>query len=214
MGLTRLDVGAFAGRLSEHPRDIPVVVDASRAGVWFDYTPRPWARQNRSGTWWAVTGQQTFYDTGDRLSDLSFELGTGWHWSEEFEASLSGIHHIKSGETPFFFDDIWVKNELIGTLQAALARNWRLNAVGRYDLDQNALRDYTIGVSRRMHCLTWKASYNFGAKMVQLGLDLNGLTGGTAPPVTSPLVSPDEVPPLPPMVPGGGVPAFPYQIVQ
>ena len=65
-----------------------------------------------------------------------------------------------------------------------------------------------------MHCLTWNVSYNYGADMVSLGLDLNGLTGGTPPPQSTPLVSPDEVPPLPPMVPGTGLKNSPFNLKQ
>ncbi|MHB8997714.1 MAG: hypothetical protein ACYC63_20910 [Armatimonadota bacterium] len=213
-GLPRLDVGAFAGYISERPEEDFPEVEATRAGVWFDYTPRPWARQNRRGLWWAATGRQTFYDTGDSLSDLAVELGTGWRWSDNFAASLSARHHFTSGESPFFFDDIWVEDELIGTLQAPLARDWQFHATARYDLDESSLRDYSLGLSRRMHCLTWKLTYDFGAEMVAVGLDLNGVTGDTAPPVTAPLVAPAQMPPLPPMIPGDAGEDFPFQILQ
>jgi hypothetical protein len=188
--------------------------EAARAGVWIYYTPRPWSRQNRRGLWWAATGRQTFYDTGDSLSDLALELGTGWRWNEDFAASLSMRHHFTGGQSPFYFDDVWVQDELIGTLQVPLAKNWRFNATGRYDLDEGSLRDYSLGLSRRLHCLTWNLNYNFGAETVQLGVDINGITGDTAPPVTAPLVNPAEMPPLPPMVPGNAGEGFPLQIGQ
>lgn len=200
-GLPRLQFLAFGGHIREHVDNLPVI-SATRAGVALDYTPYPWQRRNRRGVWWAAGARQTFYDTGDQLSDVALELGTGWHFTDTLSASVSEIHHFTSGESPFFFDNVWVEDELVGTLDTALARNWRFRGTGRWDLDRGELRDYTLMFSRRMHCLTWNLGYSFGAELFSVGLDINGVTGGTAPPDTAPLVSPDEVPPLPAPVPG------------
>ena len=200
-GLPRLEFTAFAGYLHEHVEDGPLI-EASRGGLELDYTPFPWQRRNRRGVWWAATGRQTFYDTGQQLRNLQVELGTGWIFSDRFSASLSGMHQFTSGESPFFFDRPWVEDELDGTLEAGLTADWRLNLTGRWDLDRSQLRDYTVKLSRRVHCLTWNIGYNYGAELFTVGLDLNGMTGNTVPPVATPLVAPDEVPPLPQMIPG------------
>lgn len=214
-GLPRLEFTAFADYIHEHVQtrdDVPMIA-AARAGVVLDYTPYPWQRRNRRGVWWAASGRQTVYNTGEALSDLAVELGTGWYFGENLSASLSETHHFTSGSTPFFFDKVWVQDELVGTLGTRLATNWRLDATGRWDLSAGELRDYDVMLSHRVHCLTWKAGYSLGADMFTLGLDLNGITGGTPPPVTNPLVAPGEVPPLPAPVPGNAATTPSFQIV-
>lgn len=213
-GLPRLELTAYAGDISEHVEEDHVpLISHSRAGLALDYTPYPWQRRNRRGTWWAASGRDTFYDTGQNLSDLAVELGTGWQFADKFGASVSEIHHFTDGTSPFFYDKVWVQDELVGTLDTTFARNWRFQGLARWDLDRGSMRDYAVKLSRRMHCLTWSAGYSLGADLFSLGLDLNGLTGGTQPPVTAPLVAPGEVPPLPAPIPGEAAKASRFQVV-
>ena len=202
-GLPRLELMAFGGHLREHPEG-QSRIDQSRVGVQLDYTPYPQQHQSRQGWWWAASARQTLYSTGDQLSDLAFEAGVGWTLGKALSMSVSDRRHFPGGSSPFFFDRVWVEDELVGTLNTNPSRQWSLNATGLWDLEGDGLRDYTIQLNRRLHCLTWNIAYRYGADMVSVGLDLNGITGGTPPPHTAPLVSPDEVPPLPSMVPGVG----------
>ena len=212
-GLSRLDLTAFGGHVREHVDGLPCI-DQSRVGVQLDYTPYPQRHQSRQGWWWAASARQTLYTSGEQLSDLALEAGAGWKLGEALALSVSDRRHFPSGTSPFAFDRVWVEDELIGTLDTNPLRTWSLSATGRWDLEEEGLRDYTLQINRRMHCLTWNMSYSFGAQMVSVGLDLNGLTGGTPPPQAAPLVSPDEVPPLPPMVPGVGPTNSPFRFTQ
>lgn len=212
-GLPRLDLKAFAGRVHERVDGLPRI-DKGRAGLQLDYTPYPQRRESRQGWWWATSARQTLYTSGDQLSDLALEAGVGWKMGEALALSVSDTRHFSSGSSPFFFDRVWLEDELVGTLSTDPARKWSLGATGRWDLEGGGLRDYTFQINRRMHCLTWNVSYSYGADMVSVGLDLNGLTGGTPPPQTVPLVSPDDVPPLPPMVPGIGPTNAPFSFTQ
>lgn len=203
-GLSTLDLTAYAGYLREHVDRLPVIAE-SRAGLELQYTPLPLQRERRQGWWWAATGRHTLYSTGDHLSDLALETGLGWNLGHEVALALSGTHHFTDGDSPFYFDDLWVEDELTGTLQTNRAREWSFGATGRWDLERGDLRDYSLQLSRRRHCLTWNLIYNFGSETIAVGLDLNGLTGQTPPPLAAPLVAPDEVPPLPtpvPLLPG------------
>lgn len=207
-GLSRLDLKAYAGRAHERVDNTPVV-SAARAGLSLEYSPRPWQRRARRGLWWAAGAEQAFYDTGQRRRDLRLELGTGWRFREGFGAAAWAVHHFTDGTTPFRFDEVYVEDELFTAVDARLDRKWSVSGLGHWDLDEGDLRDYSVSVSRRLHCLTWSLKYDFAREELAIGLNLNGLTGGTEPPETAPLLGPDDVPPLPAMVPADPARASP-----
>ncbi|MEN6301367.1 MAG: hypothetical protein ABFD96_01505 [Armatimonadia bacterium] len=199
-GVARLQGSVFAGHVVEHAPDFPRV-SASRLGVSLSYSGTPRQRQDHRGPWWATDLDQTVYDDGEHLRDLRLEAGYGLQVSDDSRAALWGIHHLTSGSTPFLFDDVFVEDELLGEVSTKLARNWAFDLYGRYDLDDSELRDYSVKLSRRMHCLTWSLKYERAGQTIGIGLDLNGVTGNTRPTATRPLVTPDEVLPLPEIKP-------------
>lgn len=192
----QLDLEAFAGHIYERFEDEPTT-EASRAGVALRYSPQPQNRRLGTGTWWGADLEQTFYDTGDHLTNLRLEAGIGGEISDRLDGSLRLVHNEHSGRSPFLFDDIFVDTYADATLDMQVDENNRVGVLGRYDFEENEFRDYGLRLAHRSHCLTWKLQYNIRRQEVQVGLDINGLTGGTRPPDTEPLVRPEEVPPLP-----------------
>ena len=79
------------------------------------------------------------------------------------------------------FDKVNIETELQPTLEARLSRRWATGARGWLDLDESKLRDYRLRLSRRSHCLTWSLEYGFVGERIGLRVDINGLTGNTAP---------------------------------
>jgi len=195
-GLSRLEAEVYAGHLYEHFANEPQT-EASRAGVALRYSPMPRQRRKHDGFWAAADLYQTLYDTGDHLTDLRLEAGTGWRLSDRIGGALWAVHHESTGESPFRFDDVWADDEGFASVDLQLDPKQRLQLYGHYDFDKSSFRDYSAKYSYRAHCLTWNLEYNFARQSVSVGVDLNGLTGETRPVTSAPLVRPDEVPPLP-----------------
>ena len=152
-----------------------------------------------------MSGQQSFYDDGERLRDLRLELGLGSARRNRTRAAAWFVHHETSGGTPYLFDDIYAENELFGEARVGLGQDWALDGYARMDAATQHLRDYEVGLSKRVHCLTWGARYNGATQRISLEVNINGLTGDTAPYESKPVVAPSEVPPLPARVPGSGI---------
>lgn len=199
-GVARLQGSVFGGHVVERTPDFPRV-SASRLGASLNYSSTPRQRRDHRGIWWGADLDQTLYDDGEHLRDLRLEAGYGMQLTDESRAAIWGIHHFTTGSTPFLFDDVFVEDELLAEVRTRIARNWALDLYGRYDVDDSSLRDYHIKLSRRMHCLTWSLQYERAGQTIGIGLDLNGLTGDTSPAMTRPLVTSDEVPPLPQVLP-------------
>lgn len=199
-GLSRLDLGLSGGYFKEYPQDLPSVKSA-RGNVRLSYISAPRERIARQGTWWGAELNQSYYGTGDRLRDVRLELGRGWDLGQGKSAALWGVHHFTHGESPFQFDRIFFKNEIDAAVTTRFAQNYGLDLFGRYDVDGNRFADYSIRATRQVHCLTWSVQYDYAYERLSFGVDLSGITGHTPPPQTRPLVAPDEMPPLPTMVP-------------
>ncbi|MCE5241523.1 hypothetical protein LLH23_23910 [bacterium] len=198
-----LDAEIFAGYLAEY-HEHETTREASRAGLALHYSPMPERRQKHDG-WWAATDlYQTFYSTGDHLTDWRLEAGVGRRLSERVAGALWTVHHESTGESPFYFDDVYSDNEGFGSLDLQLDRLNRLELYGHYDFDRSEIRDYSVKISHRVHCLTWSLQYSYAHQAVTVGVDLNGLTGGTRPVDSTPLVRLEEMPPLPEPVPDPG----------
>jgi hypothetical protein len=196
-------VHASLGRVREQSAFAPTT-EGTVARVAVDYTPLIRARRARQGGWWAVSGQQSFYDDGERLRDLQLELGLGSARRHRTRAATWFVHHEISGSTPYLFDDVYAGNELFGQARVGLGENWAVDGYARMDTATRHLRDFEIGLSKRVHCLTWGARYNGATQRLSLEVNINGLTGDTAPYDAKPVVAPAEVPPLPAGVPGSG----------
>jgi len=134
------------------------------------------------GQWYGLSARQAFYSTGDNYRDLAVTAGAGGPLGKDLTGSLTLTHHITGGHTPFLMDRANIKTELEPTLQAQLSRRWAVKAMGRYDVDGGRLRDYEVELRRRAHCLTWGLYYHFVGERIGLRVDINGLTGDTAPP--------------------------------
>ncbi len=194
------DLNLSLASIREEPMTSPAR-EAIKASVSVGYASDAQARRQRQGAWWAVSGEQSLYDTGERLRDLQLELGIGSDQSRATRGALWYVRHQASGSTPFLFDDIYAENELYGQFTLGLGQDWSLDSYARLDLDESRLRQWQIGVYRRLHCLTWGLRWDRAGETLSLEVNVNGLTGDTLPYDSRPVVTADEVPPLPPMVP-------------
>jgi hypothetical protein len=90
-------------------------------------------------------------------------------------------------------DDVDIERELYGTFAWRLSDTWSIFADGNYDLDRESLRDYRIALSKRTDYLTYTVDYDFTDQDIGFGVAINGLTGGTDPPDTDPVVTEEEI---------------------
>lgn len=152
------------------------------AALTFRYDRHTDQRRRKQGQWYGLSARQAFYSTGDNYRDLAFTAGAGGPLAPDLTGSLTLTHHITGGRTPFLSDTVNIKTELQPTLAAQLSRRWAIQGMGRYDANDGKLRDYELELRRRAHCLTWGLYYHFVGERIGIRVDINGLTGDTAPP--------------------------------
>lgn len=188
------EVGTNFGRFIESEKKLYAPkVRENRTSAWLAYVHRPDNRLKLRGQWAETRVTQNFYTDGTRFRDLSVELGTGGQLLRNVDASVALVNHHTTGSSPFRFDDVDINHEAKGGLDWHISQRWALSADGRYDIERDALRDYRVEISRRSRYLTWGLRYDFSEKGVALNLAVNGLTGGTAPAETTPVVTDDQV---------------------
>lgn len=191
----RLEVQLSAGRYSEVvpvPDGPDTGVDYRRARLEARYTDGYEARDDREGRWWWVESAGALYDDGQSYGHVGAGLGASAQLTEAVSGSLELSHRVVGGATPFEFDDIDIETELDARARARLSSVWGAGALGRFDLDRGQIRDWELELRRRAHCLTWTAGYRKVGGRFSVGVEINGLTGGTEPP---PQRSLDDGPP-------------------
>jgi len=181
LGGTRLCGGLILGRYREDRRDGGTDIKDDRAMAELRMTRNYHRWAAGEGTWWWVGARQMWYDGGDDYTDLDFGVGAGTELLEGMPTSLTLRHHELSGRTPFEFDDVDIRTELIARTQAPLGDGWGLGLSGRWDLRADDLRDYEVQLRKRAHCLTWVAGYRDVGNRISVGVEVNGLWGNATP---------------------------------
>jgi len=184
-GRDRLQAAAWLGRYTQRadshlPDDVDVTEDRLR--VEARYTGNHEAWRDRTGAWWWLGGSQAFYADGRRYGWLGAGAGASAQVTDWFSVWAEISHHLVDGATPFEFDDIDIETELNGVAMLRVSPSWSVGLGGRYDLDTDGFRDYSIELRRRDHCLTWTAEYHDLGTGVRLGVEVNGLYGNFEPP--------------------------------
>jgi hypothetical protein len=183
-------LGTSLGNFYERDQTQPALPEVHRlralAGLGYHWGGH--AQTLRQGRWASVWSTGAVYSRGEHFLDTTMTLGVGRRFSPSFQGDLQYLHHFQGGQSPFQFDRVDLPRELRPALDWQVTRSWRLVSFGRYDTQHGALRDYRLELSKRFRCLTWGVYYNFVGAGLGLRVDLNGLTGGTAPPpLTGPL---------------------------
>jgi hypothetical protein len=157
-------------------RENPTSADAARhrfeAGLRYGELDR----QAGEGLWAGLALRQSFYNTGDDFRDIEASFGAGRRWSHRWRGAFTLIGHATDGRTPFEFDDVDIPWELQGSARVGLTRNWYLGGIGRYDLERASLRDYTLTLTRRVHCLSFSLHYRHVGQDFGASIDVNGIT--------------------------------------
>jgi len=117
--------------------------------------------QGLSVLWAGLGARGSVYGTGDSYRTLDCRVGVGFRPWTKARAEIEYRQHFSAGHTPFEFDDIDLPSEAYLLVGTPITRNWSVQATGRYDLAQGELRDYSVDLARRMHCITWHLTYRF-----------------------------------------------------
>lgn len=184
---SRLEAAVTVGQYTERAEgDLPDDVDTThnRLQLSARYLANPAGRDGHRGAWWWVGGSQTWYDDEQQYGWLEAGVGGGTDVTPWLKVWAEINHHVIDGTTPFQFDDIDIETELSGLTSIRLSPLWTVNLGGRYDLDVGELRDYTVELRRRDHCLTWTAQYHDVTSSFGIGLEINGIFGNFEPATT------------------------------
>jgi LPS-assembly protein len=121
------------------------------------------------------------YSTDDRFR-IGFLRGTvAFTRSEDNRLSLSYIHRPTSGQTPFLFDAVEVRRELLGDLRYRLSPAWRMRVLEAYDLEEGRARDMSLAVTRTIHCLDYTVGWKQLSRGVFFAINLAPMPEGQAP---------------------------------
>ncbi len=181
LGGTQISGGLTLGHYREDRGDGGPEIRDGRALAEFRIARNYGQWAEGEGTWWWAGARQAWYDSGDECTDLDFGVGAGTELPGGMTSSLTLRHHELGGRTPFEFDDVDLRTELIARTQAPLGGGWDLGLSGRWDLRADDLRDYELKLSKRVHCLTWVAGYRDVGERISVGVEVNGLWGNARP---------------------------------
>ena len=109
-----------------------------------------------------VYARISHYQTGDTYTNLGLRLAAARRLSNESYISMAYIANSVHGATPFNFDTVPLKNELAGRVGFPLGV-FKIEIMGRYDLNQHNMYDTEVSVAKAFHCLepkiTWKKRF-------------------------------------------------------
>jgi len=113
----------------------------------------------------------------DELKLARLLMGLRGRVGRRIDSSIMVLHHIQSGRTPFEFDDVDIRTECRMSGHVWLTRDrWKLTYDLRYDPSQWKMRDWSVGVVYRAHCIEWGLTYRLARREVRLVIDLVGIT--------------------------------------
>lgn len=172
------DLTLSAGYFRERPwGHTPVSVAKLHLGL--DREHHKDQREKLIGRWHGWNARWEKYDTGQDFYALQAFAGRGHRFSDRLAASLTVAHNVYGGETPLYVDDVYIRTELQPTLDWDLSDAWRIRASVRWDVQEEATRDYVLQLDRKVHCLTWYVRYRDVGNSVAFGVNLSGITGDT-----------------------------------
>jgi Lipopolysaccharide-assembly, LptC-related len=179
-GLLRGGVSTFTARVMAGRYRDEIVRTGWRSTSQALTARADWRLVNRSRdgdrAWWVGAGLRgSVYGTGDSYRTVDMRLGAATPLWPRAYAEVELRHHVIAGVTPFEFDDVDLPTEAYVVFGSPITPNWSFEATGRYDLDRGELRDYTIDVARRMHCVIWHVNYRFVNTSIGFSAELTDL---------------------------------------
>ena len=116
------------------------------------------------------------YSTGDEFRVLLYRHSIALQVSPRLQLKLSHVTRRDSGETPFLFDGILFRREIIGEVDWTISKAWRVRFVDYYDPEVERARDMIVEATRTAHCLEYTLGWRKERGTFYIGF-------GLAPPV-------------------------------
>jgi len=129
------------------------------------------------------------YSPGDEYQVRLYRHSMAWRASPRLELKLSHVTRRDSGETPFLFDGIGPRREIVAEVKWVINPSWRLRFVDYHDPESDRARDMVFEATRTAHCLEYTLGWRKERGSFYIGL-------GLAPPAASEVV-PNPQPPAP-----------------
>jgi hypothetical protein len=120
----------------------------------------------------AIGWRRSDYSPGDDYSVRLFRHSLDFRASPRLRLRLSHVTRLDSGETPFLFDGIGPRREIVGEINWVANRAWRLRFVDYYDPETDRVRDMVLEATRTAHCLEYTVGWRKerGAFYIGFGL--------------------------------------------
>lgn len=146
------------------------------ASALLDWDWLPGDSNDDTASYWAGLGVRgSLYSTGASYRTGQVRVGGSTPLWEGARGRLDLTHNFIGGSTPFEFDDIDIQSEAVPSLSSPIVGPWSGTITGRYDIDQDRLRDYQAVLSYRHHCLRWSLRYTRSTRTIGVGISLADL---------------------------------------
>ena len=119
------------------------------------------------------------YSPGDEYRVRLYRHSIDWRTGPRLELKLSHVTRLDSGETPFLFDGIGPRREIVGEVKWVINPSWRLRFVDYYDPETDRARDMIFEATRTAHCLEYTLGWRKERGAFYIGF-------GLAPPQSAP----------------------------
>jgi len=120
----------------------------------------------------AVGYRSSSYSPGERLTVRHIRHTADIAMNSRLRLEISHITRRQSGETPFLFDGVGPKREIIGEVTWTVNPAWRLRFVEYYDLHEDETRDMIVEATRTAHCLEYTVGWRQERQAVYVGFGL------------------------------------------
>jgi hypothetical protein len=110
----------------------------------------------------AVFARYSAYNNHGSYGVGGIKLAAGKRIANKTYLSAAYINYATTGETPFDFDRIEVKEQVVGALHTNISGT-KVYLTQTYDMKKNNVFDTTLVITRTFHCmestLTWRGRF-------------------------------------------------------
>ncbi|MBI3920633.1 MAG: LPS-assembly protein LptD [Armatimonadetes bacterium] len=167
-----VDVSTSAGNFREEK---PFLANSSRTNLAVRLTPDFGSPSHPSAFFGSAFARKSWYDHGQDYEVLGVAVGLRGKLAKRIEGSIQYIAHDIGGATPFRFDLIEIKREVLLDTNITLSERWKIPFQTYYDLDRHSFPKKRFGLLRSLDCLDYGLTYDTARKEFSVEARLRGL---------------------------------------